>query len=356
MRVAIIGGGIAGSAAAYFLKQYGAECVIFDSASEIASGASGNPYGMYNPRLSAMLSPEAIFYRDAFELALDVLPSLEDVGLNMCGNLVLVTDERKQVRFTKMLSNWGWGEDMARLVSAAEASEIAGVALSHDALFMPKAGIVSPRRVCAALVQGAETRYGQDVRDTSEVAEGVAEEFDAVVLACGAGSLNFAELDYLPLKVVRGQITQVRASEVSAELKTALGFGGYMTPAIDGVHIVGATFDRGAAYSDVYDADDAENISRLAEAVPDLVSGGLEVVGRRASVRLTADKAYFPIIGALPAHLSCHSNVYVSIAHGSHGIVSALKGGELLAQKITGQDKMSLPDEVLARLSPSRYN
>jgi len=349
MKVAIVGGGLAGAAVAYFLKQYDTECTLFDSAAEIASGASGNPVGMYNPRLSATLTNEAVFYRDAFELVVDVLPRLEDVGFAMCGALHLVTDERKKKRFAKMVESWGWGEDMVRLVSAAEASDIAGVALDYDALYMPKAGMVSPRRVCGALSKNAEIVCDMAVSDTSELAE-----FDAVVLACGLGAMSFEELNYLPLKMVRGQITQVRANAVSVGLKVALGYGGYFTPAVEGVHTIGATFDRDAAHDEVHDADDAENIARLAGAVPAMVEDGLEVVSRRASVRVTS-QAYLPAVGSLPAHLTRHDNVYVSIAHASHGITTALKAGELLAQMITGS-AVSLPDEVLAQLSPSRYN
>jgi flavin-dependent dehydrogenase len=45
MKVAIIGAGLAGTAAAWALRQAGAEPVIYEAGPEIAPGASGNPVG-----------------------------------------------------------------------------------------------------------------------------------------------------------------------------------------------------------------------------------------------------------------------------------------------------------------------
>lgn len=67
MKVAVIGGGLAGCAAAYILKKAGAEPVVFESSSTLASGASGNELGMYNPRFSAQRTPQSDFFQLLFQ-------------------------------------------------------------------------------------------------------------------------------------------------------------------------------------------------------------------------------------------------------------------------------------------------
>ena len=53
MKAAIIGGGLAGCALAFSLKQAGVTPVVYESASRLAAGASGNSIGLYNPRFTA---------------------------------------------------------------------------------------------------------------------------------------------------------------------------------------------------------------------------------------------------------------------------------------------------------------
>lgn len=64
-RIAIAGAGIAGAALAVEAKFAGLEPVVFDPNGPVA-GASGNPAGLVMPRIDALNTPQAIFYRDAF--------------------------------------------------------------------------------------------------------------------------------------------------------------------------------------------------------------------------------------------------------------------------------------------------
>lgn len=68
-RIAIIGGGLAGTSCAYVLKQYGFEPVIYEAGDKLAYGASGNEVGLYNPRFSK----KEVFYLTFFHL---LTPSL----------------------------------------------------------------------------------------------------------------------------------------------------------------------------------------------------------------------------------------------------------------------------------------
>ncbi len=332
MRVAIIGAGLAGCALALFLKRAGAEPVIYEAGAEIAPAASGNPAGLYNPRFTAEFGAEAEFYSAAFALALEIFPGLGDVGWRACGALHLITDEKKEKRFSQTVRNWPAPE--MRLVDAREASEIAGVEIAHDALYLPRSGLVSPRTLCTAYAADVEILFNAPVSSLPPA--------DAVVLACGMGVAGF--FPDLALRAVRGQVSFVKASSRSAELKTNICYGGYISAPVEGVHMAGSTFQRWLDHTDILPEDNADNLAKLERAVPALA--GLEIAGARAAIRTTSPD-HFPVAG------QAGENSYVSAAHGSHGILSTLMTARILTDMILKQPPR-VSQRVIERLSPKR--
>jgi tRNA 5-methylaminomethyl-2-thiouridine biosynthesis bifunctional protein len=166
---------------------------------------------------------------------------------------------------------------------------------------------------------------------------------DAVVLACGLGVLGFYPM--MPLKAVRGQVTMVKANTESAKLKTNLCYGGYTSAPMNGVHMVGSTFQRWLAHTDLLQEDDADNLGKLSAHVPHFTE--LEVIGARAALRTTSAD-HFPIAGKI------ERNIYVSTAHGSHGILSSLMAAGVITDTILAR-KSSLGPDVLKSLSPDRF-
>lgn len=344
MRVAIIGGGLAGTACAHIFKQNGLEPVIYEAAGTLAPAASGNAVGLYNPRFTAGRGPEQEFYSGAFFEALKAFDALPGIGWNACGALHLVTDEKKAKRFSQTVHSWGWGSEAMRMLTATEASEVSGVALEFSALYLPRSGTVSPSKLCEAYAEGTEVHLNHPVADLSAI------EADVVVLTGGMGLTPFPEAAHLPLKPVRGQVTYIEASAESAKLRCTIGYGGYVTPVIGGVHCVGSTFQRWLDHSEIIGQDDLDNILKLHEHVHTF--RGLHTIeGQRAAVRTTAPD-HFPIVGALDAG----RDIYVSTAHGSHGILSSLRAAQLLAHMLTGgKADYAFSGELLAALSPGRF-
>jgi len=344
MRIAIIGAGLAGSACAYTLKNAGHEVMVFEQAARSASAASGNEVGLYNPRLSALMDEKAAYYSSAFFEAQRAFEQFENINWKRFGSLLFVTDEKKETRFRKAVENWGWDDGDMSLVDAARASEICGVEVFDPALYLPKAGVVSPRKLCAAFLEGTDLRCGQKI-ETLQNEELAA--FDKIILACGTGMRDFEEAAHVPLHHIRGQVTQIRASEFSRRLQCNLCYGGYCSPAIDGMHMVGATFQRWLDHSGIMEQDDAHNLEQLAAVQPELAAGA-EVIGHRAAVRVAA-KDVFPVVGPLD------DRVYISGAHGSHGIISSIMAAAMLSEMLTGSVRC-LPEETVAALSPHRFS
>lgn len=341
MRVAIIGGGLAGCSLAYALKQSGVSPVVYEAGASLASGASGNPTGLYNPRFSALRTPESDYYAAAFSLGLRLFKNFEDIEWNPCGALHLMNDEKKEKRFHQMIKNWGWDPDHMRLVGMDEASALAGVDIRYDALYLPQSGSVSPRKLCAAYTRDVEVHLNTTVEDPRDI------DVDAVVLACGPAIQSFCP--DLPINTVRGQLTHVRASQGSRDLKCTLCYGGYLAPANDDVHILGSTFQRWLSHSDILPEDDHQNLQKLAENIPGLEEG-MAVVGNRAAVRATAP-GHFPVVGPVRGA----EKLYVSGAHGSHGILSTLMAAHLLADMIL-ERPLCLSLDTVNALSPSRFH
>ncbi|MFA7276923.1 MAG: FAD-dependent 5-carboxymethylaminomethyl-2-thiouridine(34) oxidoreductase MnmC [Pseudobdellovibrionaceae bacterium] len=351
-RVAVVGGGVAGCAAAAALAERGCAVTIFEPHG-IASGASGNPRGLYNPRFSARRSGESDFYASAYARAAAVflrLMAQHDIGFAPVGCLHLITDSDKERRFEAFAENWGWHTDHARLVDAAEASLLSGVTLQHGALYLPDAGALSPARLCKVLSSAASIRQTQ-VRVLERVSEGWRVEgdvFDAVVLACARGVQQFDGVPSLPLQSIRGQVSFVQENAAFRTLKTALCYGGYCAPCEDGQAVVGSTFQHWLAHTDLLAEDDSSNLEKLAAFAPSLAAGA-QVVGGRAGIRVAASDRV-PVIGCIQGQ----DGLYVSVGHGSHGILSGLMGGAFIAADMMG-DAQILPRAAQEALSPARF-
>lgn len=343
MKVAIIGAGLAGLSCYYFLKQYVSDIIVLDEGKEIAAQASGNSAGALNPRFTAFRTAESDFYTSGFSGAVTFFDqNKEAVAWKKCGALHLINDEKKKIRFEQTVQNWGWPEEYLRLVSKDEASQIAGVDLGYDAMYLSQSGYLNPKDLCAFYGDGAKIEFDTTIKSINDL------DAEVIILACGQGIKDFKETEKLPIGHVRGQITQAKASEYSGRLQCNVHYGGYCTPAIDGVHMVGATFQRWLDHSEIIQKDDQDNIDKLG-AVSEKLAEGLEICGHRASVRTTSHD-HFPVIGRLPGY----KNVYISAAHGSHGIVSSFAGARLIADMILGWPK-SQSVETIKALSPDRF-
>lgn len=349
-RVAVIGGGVAGAAAVYSVCQRGINVDLFEKGA-LASGASGNVRGLFNPRFTAQQGNESDFYSAAFSHALRVFTSLSGVGLDLCGSLHLITDEAKRKRFGGFLQSWGWHEDHARLVPRDEVQEICGIPVLHDAVFLPHSGLISPARVVPALAAMAHVIH-EEVTSLEKIPGGWSVNgrlYDAVIL-CGAYEvLNFAQTAFLPLQRVRGQVSVIKTPEVFSNLECNLCYGGYASRPFEGRMVVGSTFQPWLDDPELRE-DDHEDVLRKLSAVVGAFDGdAASVVGGRTGFRCAA-KDRVPVIGAVPEQ----EGLYLSVAHGSHGLTTALQGAEILAAQICGEIA-PVPQNVGRYLSPSRF-
>ncbi len=339
--VGIVGAGLAGTSAAWLLRRAGVAVTLYDRAGAFAAGASGNPVGLINPRLAQNKTPLAGFFATGFSLLDQALrgADAQAVGHHHCGSLHFMSDADKERRLRGMAANGGWHPDHARIVDAAEASALAGVALTQEALYLPEAGRIDPAALCRL--------YARDVEIKTGGYEEACRDCDAVIVASGAGVLDVPGLSWLPVHTVRGQISFLEAADPAFSLRANICHSGYVAATVGGRSAAGSTFQAWRSDTLVDPADHETVMSQMESAVPAL-AGAFRVTGGRASLRCAA-RDRVPLIGPAPEQ----DNIYVNVAHGSHGLVSSLAGSAYIVGLMT-QAPSILYASAAAAIAPAR--
>jgi len=169
---------------------------------------------------------------------------------------------------------------------------------------------------------------------------------------------------------VRGQLTQLKSTTTSAALKTSVCSDGYLTPVIDGTHCLGATFSMNDANLKVTHVDHLQNLNKLKQ-MSEMLYTDLEhkILNGRTAFRCTS-LDHFPLVGELinvekltenpPRHsalantLPWYANLYVNIAHGSHGLMTAPISAEILATMINAEP-LPIDKKLVGLLNPNRF-
>lgn len=391
---AVIGGGLAGCAAARALAERGWQVTLIEQHAELASETSGNLAGAVYPKFSLHETAQNRWYRDSYLYALARLPQVlgEPDGIQWarCGLLQLPGGETDDDhgKFAAIAACGRWPAAVLRAVDAAEAGALAGIDMATGGLWFAGAGWVHPPTLCRVLAghDAVAVRTGIRVTALSRGKAGWSvqqqavngdhnsggnaheEIFDVVVVANALAASTFAQTSWLPLRRVRGQVTHVAATEESVALRTVVCHAGYVTPSRDGVHCVGATFGPRDDNPAVRATDHAENLADLASACPSLYVAlgdtGSDVVGGRTGFRAQTPD-YLPVIGpvadadafatqaygTVPPALP---GLYVLAALGAKGISFSLLGAEIIAAQIEGEP-LPVDSEVAAALAPGRF-
>ncbi len=381
----VIGGGIAGCASSHALAQRGWQVTLVERHDSVAAEASGNPAGMLYPRLAMQPTVMSRLALSGFLASMRLIKSLDlpADSFDACGLLQLGFDQREAER-NHAIARLGLPAELVRWVEAAEASHIAGITLNHDALYFPHAGWVKPASLCRAL-SGHDGITRSMAREAIRIGkcndlwqvldkDGLIGEAPVLIIAGANQSVRFSQTAHLPLQPVRGQISVMPASETSRQLHSVICTDGYVSPAIDGWHCMGATFTPDDSATDIRADDHAANLAMLQKISPllaahlDRADAVNELQGRAALRSATPD--YLPLTGKLLAAgellqappkpyrkspaLPWLDGLYINSGHGSKGITQAPLCAELLASAICGEP-LPLENDIVAALDPNRF-
>jgi tRNA 5-methylaminomethyl-2-thiouridine biosynthesis bifunctional protein len=198
-----------------------------------------------------------------------------------------------------------------------------------------------------------------------------------VILANADGAANIAQTDFLPLSRVRGQVSYVAATTASADLRCVLSFDGYITPALQGCHSLGATFERANDQVELAARDHLRNLENLEQAAPALrralaVTDAAALPGR-VSFRTYAGE--LPVVGPAPeadfylreyaglakgrlrkayAQAAYQPGLYLNLAHGARGVTTTPLAAEMIAAYLEGEPQ-PVPESLRQALHPGRF-
>jgi D-amino-acid dehydrogenase len=329
--VAVVGGGLVGTATAYELGARGVRAVLYDRAD--VGRATDAGAGILSPETTARDDPDWLaLLRAAGEHYEQLVPRLgPDAGWNRCGILELATRESD-------IPAWEWVAERAsgarEITADAARAMVPVLGEVVRALHHPGAARVDGRSICAALRRAAVDEFGVEVRQES-VDDVRALPADAVVVAGGAWTGRIAEQlgVQLPVGPLRGQIIHlgVAGHDTGTWPIVQPVFGYYMVPWSDARVAVGATVEDAGFAADVTAGGVHEVLRETLRVMPGLAGATLREV--RVGLRpVSADDT--PIIGAVPGV----ANVFVATGHGANGLLLGPVSGALIADFVCGRE------------------
>lgn len=334
----VVGAGLAGAAVCERLCARGWDVTLFERHAGPAKEASGNHAGTFHPLVTPDDSVIARITRAGFLAALSGWPKLA-ARWDSCGVLQLARDAKEEASQRRSLSALGLPADYAQLVTREEASEHAGVAVAAPGLWFPRAGWVQPASIVEAQLLACGTRLER--RFNSEVKTLPASR--VTVLANSAEALRLHPVPHLRLRRVRGQLTYVPADAIEAPRVVVLR-GGMVLPAIDGLCVVGATYDIDDEDPSPRDESHESNLERLARIIP---TRPLKDLQGRVGFRAVAPDR-LPVVGRLG------EDMFGAFAYGSRGLIWATLAAELIAAQLEGEP-LPLEGSLVDAMSPGRF-
>lgn len=380
--VLIIGGGLAGTAAAYHLGRNGFTIHLVERENAIASKASGNPAGFFSMHLSAESTDISrltdISVREFFPFLRDN-PGLQKLW-KQTGVLQIIQSEEEEKRVQRAI------------IEQEINGEIKDYPIGdrvYKGILFEEAGWVSPSGISNYYIQSVpdgnikisvNTDALELIREGEEwlVIEKSGNRIGKAPFVIIANSFDvnlFEQADFIEYRKVRGQIALYPKGKFPMKLdRILLHDDGYVIPDIGENYIVGSTYNPGDFDPEVNPEHNLLLVNRLKEIIPGLdTADALSLKGRvgfRAtgkdnlpSVGMVADKAAFrknyqklqdrnpyttyPDGEYLPG-------LFVSVNHGSRGILYSYLAGKLLTDLIVGRIGAE-GKELLEKINPARY-
>ena len=375
----VIGAGIAGCTAAERLAARGWRVDLIDRGPAPAGGASGNLAGVLRPLPSIDDNRMSRLTRAGSLFAWRHIQGLQARGFALraeaCGVLHLARDRGQEAKMRAVVDSLALPPGHLRLVSAAEATTIAGCAVASGGWWFAGSGWVQPPSLCAASIaaagEGLRTHFGHTVARLERTAglwHAIAADGTPIaaapvaLLAAGAAIGGFGQAATLPVVNARGQVSHLPAASGEAP-RVVVCRGGYVSPAIDGLRCAGATFAVDDPEPALRARDHAENLERLRAMLPGFGAGlDTDTLPGRVGFR-PASPDRLPMVGALPlpgplprtlAGISRHDGLHVLAGYGARGLVWSALAAELLASQLEGEP-LPLERDLCEAIDPARF-
>ncbi len=335
-----MGAGLAGAALCERLCARGWEITLVEKHAAPAQEASGNHAGAFHPIVTPDDSLFARLTRAGFLFSLQRFSSLGNLRWDACGALQLARNDKEAASQQASIAALGLPAEYAQLVTREEASARAGVPVAAGGLWFPQAGWIKPQSLVRALLDACGPRlkkvFGKELLHLPENT--------TAILATADDSLH--RIPHARLRRVRGQLTYVPESAIEAPHVVVLR-GGMVLPPVDGLCVVGASFDLDDEDRAPRASSDEGNLERLERILPGFFKRDLgSLQGRVAFRTVVPDR--LPIAGRVG------EGIYCLLALGSRGLIWSSLAAELIAAGLEGEP-LPLEAPLAAAVSPGRF-
>lgn len=243
MKIAVLGSGYAGLAVTWYLQQDKTKHVTVFEPNVLGGQASGvaagllHPYAGVHGKLNARGHDGMMATTELLDVASHALGTLI---YSRCGLLrAAITDEQKLDFFkcSQLNDDVEWFDEEQCQMKIPGMVNAPGIFIKSALAVNGMQYLNGLWKACSELGMQCEKRAVGSLKEL--------DDFDAVVIATGAGSRHFPELAHLYLRVNKGQICQVSWPKEVAPLSCAVNSQTYvvMHPSKKSC-MVGATFER----------------------------------------------------------------------------------------------------------------
>jgi len=394
--VAIIGGGIASACLSLALVRRGYKVTLYCKESSLAFGASGNQQAALYPLLNKQHDPLSQFFANAFLYSRNYIKQVnktQPLDYDFSGVLQLYYDPIASKKLDKILQA-GLPEELVEQLTEIETDNISGLSIAQKSLHYPLGGWLSPKQLVEAIVQQAKNEGDLSIQLNKELltfsqslSENQAQQekgwnlhfaehsikHSLLVLTTANNTLNFKQCEAIPLSAARGQVTHIPTNDEINPLQITLCHEGYLTPANNQKHCMGATFKRHDLNQAFSQQEQRDNKDKLEKCIPGKAwTEQIEINHRDAHVGIRCTtRDHFPYVGAIadyqatkihyknaakevnPVDAPCHPNLYLLTGLGSRGLCSAPLLAEMLASQIN-KEPLPFAQEVLNAMQVNR--
>ncbi|MBY0378898.1 MAG: FAD-dependent 5-carboxymethylaminomethyl-2-thiouridine(34) oxidoreductase MnmC [Burkholderiales bacterium] len=384
-KVIIIGGGISGASTAYSLATRGYHVTLYEKNTTLASEASGNPqailYGNFSGDCTPMLELSLSGYQYTHNLITRELTLKKDY--DTCGLIQLAYDDKTLKQHKQILST-NLAKNMCYLVTPAQIKSIAYENIKCESgLFFPYGLWVDPRILVNKLVDkpNITVKLNTEIKDLIRkddgnwqviTANGKIDTATNIILCNSYDLTKFTQFNKIYLRKIRGQLSIIPRNN---NLKTIICNNGYITPSNNNSYVIGASFKFNNVDSNIKYQEHLENLNNIKNILPQITTQiNLDELQGRVSFR-SSTTDYVPLVGpianydlfktaykdlAKDAKYSINTpcpyleGLFVNVAHGSKGILTAPLCGEIIADYISNSP-LPISEKLRKALHPNRF-